>query len=99
MTSCLALSSCINTAHGRRGRMIMAKKIWNDEDNYKLIQRVEENVILWDARKEEYKCSERKPAIWRKLGEEFESDSCNVSCIWFCITRVASCCSVNQVHY
>jgi hypothetical protein len=41
----------------------MAKRTWNDEDNYKLIQRVKDNAILWDARKEEYKCSERKPAI------------------------------------
>ena len=47
------------------------KKFWSVEDNPKLTQLVKENVILWDVRNDEYKLSERKPMLWKKIAEDF----------------------------
>ena len=51
------------------------KKFWSDEDNPKLTQLVKENVILWDVQNDEYKLSERKPVLWKKISEDFRTDS------------------------
>ena len=51
------------------------KKFWPDDDNPKLIQLVKESVILWDVRNDEYKLSERKPMLWKKISEDFGTDS------------------------
>ena len=55
--------------------MMASKKVWSDDDNVKLIQLVKDNIILWDARHDEYKLSERKPIVWRKIAEDFGTDS------------------------
>ena len=36
-----------------------------------LIQAIKRNPILWDSRLEEYKLSERKPAVWESIALEF----------------------------
>ena len=51
------------------------KKSWSNEDNPKLIQLVKENVILWDVRNDKCKLGERNTMLWRKISEDFGTDS------------------------
>ena len=55
--------------------MATIKKFWSDEDNPKLIQLVKENVILWDVRNDECKLGKRNPMLWKKIAEDFGTDS------------------------
>ena len=51
------------------------KKIWSYEDNQKFIQLKKENAILWDARSDEYKLSEKKPMLWKKIAKDFGTET------------------------
>ena len=72
------------------------KKFWPDEDNPKLIQLVKENVILWDVWNDECKLSEIKSMLWKKISEDFGTDSGDYTIHYIIIAQYTSLSYINS---
>jgi hypothetical protein len=72
---CLQLqASCLKTFKSA-GCLNMAQKNRRDiSDPVASIKCMREQPILWDSRAQDYKLSERKPAIWASSAEKFGCD-------------------------